>query len=86
MIEEDEEKERMSRKLVPDEQRAVVMAALQPKANKSEIARRYGISRSRVYQLLESALRDPKEKLREAEREAEFRRRVLELSRWGSRA
>jgi transposase-like protein len=76
----------MSRKLVPDEQRAVVIAALQPKANKSEIARSYGISRPRVYQLLEHALTDPKEKFREAEREAEFRRQVLELSRWGSRA
>jgi DNA-directed RNA polymerase specialized sigma subunit len=81
MIEEDEEKERMSRKLVPDEQRAVVIAALQYRSNKSEIARHYGISRSRVYQLLESALADPKSKLREAEREAEFRRRVLELTR-----
>jgi len=76
----------MSRKLVPDEQRAVVIAALQPKANKSEVARRYGISRGRVYQILGSALTDPKGKLREAEREIEFRRRVLELSRRGSLA
>ena len=73
----------MTRKLVPDEQRAVVMAVLQYGSNKSEIARRYGISRSRVYQLLESALTDPKSKLREAEREEAFRRRVLELSRGG---
>jgi transposase-like protein len=71
----------MSRKLVPDEQRAAVIAALQYRSNKSEIARRYGVSRQRIYQLLESALTDPKEKLREAEREAEFRRRVLELTR-----
>jgi transposase-like protein len=74
--------ERMSvRKLYPDERRAAILAALQPGANKSAIARRYGISRPRIYQLLESALTDPKEKLREAEREAEFRRRVLELTR-----
>ncbi len=81
MIEEDEEKERMSRKLVPDEQRAVVIAALQYRSNKSEIARRYGICRGRVYQIMEHALTDPKEKLRDAEREVAFRRRVLELTR-----
>jgi transposase-like protein len=71
----------MSRKLVPDEQRAVVMAALQYGSNKSEIARRYGISRSRVYQLLEDAVTDPMGKLKDAERETHFRREVLRLSR-----
>jgi transposase-like protein len=71
----------MSRKLVPDERRAIVMAALQFGSNKSEIARRYDISRSRVYQILGSALTDPKPKLREAEREVQFRREVLRLSR-----
>jgi transposase-like protein len=71
--------ERVSSKLTPDERRAVVMAALEPNANISEIARRYGIRRQRVYQLLEDALLDPKEKLREAGKELEFRRRVKEL-------
>ena len=71
----------MTRKLIPDEQRAIVMAALTPNANISEIARRYGINRQRIYQLLENALIDSKEKLREAEREVAFRRRVLELTR-----
>jgi transposase-like protein len=71
----------MSRKLVPDERRAVVLAALLPGSNKSEIARRFGISRSRVYQLLENAVTNPKDKLRDAEREADFRREVLRLSR-----
>ena len=69
----------MSPKLTPDERRAVVMAALDPDVNISEIARRYGIRRQRIYQLLESAMIDPKEKLREAEREVAFRRRVKEL-------
>jgi transposase-like protein len=73
--------EHMSRKLAPDERRAIVMGALQNGANKSEIARRYGISRGRLYQLLDNAITDPKGKLREAEREAEFRREVLRLSR-----
>jgi hypothetical protein len=39
-----------------------------------------------VYQLLGNALIDPKGKLREAEREAEFRRRVVQLSRRGNLA
>jgi transposase-like protein len=55
------------------------MAALEPNANISEVARRYGISRQRVYQLLEDALADTRGKLREAEREVAFRRRVKEL-------
>jgi transposase-like protein len=71
----------MSRKLLPDERRAVVMAALQFDSNKSEIARRYGISRGRLYQLLENAMTDPKVRLREAEREVAFRREVLRLVR-----
>ena len=69
----------MSSKLTPDERRAVVMAALEPNANISEIARRYGIRRQRVYQLLEDAMIDSKEKLWEAEREVAFRRRLIEL-------
>jgi transposase-like protein len=55
------------------------LAALEPNANISEIARRYGIRRQRVYQLLEDAMIDSKEKLWEAEREVAFRRRVNEL-------
>jgi transposase-like protein len=74
------------RKLYPDERRSAVLAALQPGANRKAVAEEYGISRSNLYQLLASALADPTAKLREAEREVAFRRRVLELSRWGSRA
>ena len=69
----------MSAKLTPDERRAVVLAALGRGVNISELARRYGIRRQRVYQLLEDAVTDPKGKLREAEREVAFRKRVLEL-------
>jgi transposase-like protein len=71
--------ERVSSKLTPDERRAVVIAALETNANISEIARRYGIRRQRIYQLLDSAVIDPKGKLREAEKELGFRRRVKEL-------
>jgi transposase-like protein len=80
-IDQQASNEHMGRKLAPDEQRALVLAAFQLDSNKSEIARRYGISRGRLYQLLENAITDPKCKLREAEREAEFRREVLRLSR-----
>jgi transposase-like protein len=69
----------MSPKLTPDERRALVIAALEPDANKCELARRFGIRRQRIYQLLEHSLSDPRTKLREAEREVAFRRRVLEL-------
>jgi len=69
----------MSAKLTPDERRAVVLAALERDVNVSELARRYGISRQRVYQLLEDATINPKGQLREAERELAFRRRVKEL-------
>jgi transposase-like protein len=73
--------EHMSRKLVPHEQRVIVLAALQYGSNKSEIARRHGISRARLYQFLENALTDPKGMLRDAEREVTFRQEVLRLSR-----
>ena len=69
----------MNRRLDPDQRRAVVLDALQYGSNKSELARTYAISRSRVYQLLEDAVTDPKGKLREAEQEALFRKGVLGL-------
>ena len=70
----------MSPRLYPDERRAVVLEALRSQSSITQIARRYGISRQRVYQLLEGAITDSKGKLRGTEKEAEFRRRVRELS------
>ena len=69
----------MRPKLTLDERRAIVLAVLEHDANVTELARRYGIRRQRVYQLLEEAMIDSKEKLWEAEREVAFRRRVIEL-------
>ena len=69
----------MSPRLHPDERRAVVLEVLQPQSSITQIARRYGISRQRVYQLVEGAIIDSKGKLTEAEKEVEFRRRVREL-------
>ena len=63
----------MSAKLTPDERRAGVLATLGRGVNISELARRYGIRRQRVYQLLEDATIDPKGQLGEAERELAFR-------------
>jgi transposase-like protein len=69
----------MSPKLTPDERRVIVLVALEHDASVTELARRYGVSRSRIYQLLDSAIIDPKGRLREAERECAFRRRVKDL-------
>ncbi len=70
----------MSPRLHPDERRAIVLEVLQPQSSITQIARRYGISRQRVYQLLEGTIIDSKGKLTGAEKEVEFRRRVLDLS------
>ena len=67
-------------KLSEEERRALVLDALAPGANKSELARKYGVSRARVYQLLDEALSDPEVKLRRAEEEVAYRRRLLELA------
>jgi transposase-like protein len=66
-------------KLTHDERRAAILAALERDANISEIARTYGVSRGNIYHLLEVATRDPKGRLREAEKELAFRKRVIEL-------
>ncbi len=63
-------------KFDPDERRALTLEALAG-ADKKALAQRYGVSRSRVYQLLDEALDDPKGKRDEAEKELKFRRRVL---------
>jgi hypothetical protein len=76
-----EKKRAYEQELVPDERRAEVLSALQYGANKSEIARRYDISRGRLYQLLGNALTNPRLKLRDAEKELQFRREVLRLAR-----
>ena len=55
------------------------MAALEPNANKSEIARRYGIRRQPIYQPVDGAMIDPRGKPRDAEKEVAFRKHVVEL-------
>jgi transposase-like protein len=65
-------------KLAEEERRAIVLHALAPGTNKSELARSYGISRARLYQILDEELADAEGKLRAAEAELSFRRRVVE--------
>ena len=68
-------------KLSEEVRRAIVLHALAPGSNKSELARFYGISRARLYQILEEELADAEGKLRAAEAEVSFRRRVVGIQR-----
>ncbi len=65
-------------KLSDDERREITLAALGD-ANKTELAAKHQISRRWIYFLLDEAMEDPEGKLAEAEKEAEFRRRVKEI-------
>ena len=69
-----------------EERRALVLEALSPGANKTELANRYGVSRQRIYQILDEELDDAEGKLRAAEDELlvaqdalKYKRRVLSL-------
>jgi transposase-like protein len=69
-----------------EERRALVLDALSPGANKTELANRDGVSRQRIYQILDEELDDAAGKLRAAEDELlaaqdelMYRRRVLTL-------
>ena len=66
---------------VPDSmRRAVVLAALQPDANKAAIAREHGVTREYVSKQAMRAVRAAEEELVEAKEELAFRQRVLELA------
>jgi len=67
-------------KLSEDERRNLVLEALAPGVHKTELARKYGISRARLYQILDEERTDAEVKLRRAEEEAAYRRLVLELA------
>lgn len=77
----------MPRKKIDDaERRELVLALLEKRAGGTELARRYGLGRTQVYNLLNDAKDDPERKLSEAlanveaaKAEVEFRQRVLEL-------
>lgn len=71
----------MTTKLTEEERRAVAISAL--RAEKygaiSELAQRFGVSRSRVYQIRD-AYSDPA-KLAELEGEVDFRRKMVKLAK-----
>jgi transposase-like protein len=67
-------------KLTPDERRRIILEALRG-ANKRQLALRYDIARSWLYALLDEVRENPEGKLRDAEAEADFRRKVVELLR-----
>jgi transposase-like protein len=62
-----------------EERREIVLKALDPETNITNLAKEYGITRSGVYAYLNWVRQDPVEKLRRAEEEVEFRKDVL---RW----
>jgi transposase-like protein len=64
-----------------EERREIILKALQPDANISAIARDHGINRNTIYKYFRYALDDPEQKMRDAEAEAAFRRKVWELVR-----
>jgi transposase-like protein len=68
-------------KLSNEERRQIILEALQPGANITQIARDHGISRRAIYKYFDYALDNPKQRMQDAEEEAAFRRKVWELVR-----
>lgn len=77
----EEERKKRGKRQDPATRRRVILEALQPGANLSKISRDYDLHRNTLYDLIENACTNPKEKLQDAEDEAAFRRRVWELVR-----
>jgi transposase-like protein len=63
------------------ERREIVLKALDPETNITQLAREHGITRGGVYAYLNYALDDPEGRVKEAEEEVEFRRKVWDLVR-----
>lgn len=61
-----------------EKRRRIALAALE-EDNVSGVARRYGISRRTVYDLMDDALADPEGALEDARKELEYRERVRQL-------
>jgi transposase-like protein len=67
--------------LTDDERHSMILEAIKPGAKIAEIAARYGVSRNAVYGNYLRAVRDPEGQWRRAQAEAEFRRKVYEMTR-----
>jgi transposase-like protein len=68
-------------KLSPEERRSLILAAVKPGANVTNVARQFGVTRNAVYDHYNRAARDPEGQWREAQAEADFRRKVYEMLR-----
>ena len=62
-----------------EERHEIILKALDPDANISQIARDHGMSRQGIYAYLDWVIDDPEGRLKAAEEEVEFRREVLRL-------
>ena len=70
------------KKLSDEDRRSMLLRALVPDAaNMTRIAQSYGITRRTLYSHIYRATKDPEGKWREAQEEANFRRKVWELVR-----
>ena len=70
------------KKLSDEDRRRMILRALGPDAASiTRIAQSYGITRRTLYSHIDRATKDPEGKWREAQEEANFRRKVWELVR-----
>jgi transposase-like protein len=67
--------------LTDEDRRRLILEAIGPNANISKIAREYGINRSTVHKHVNRAVKDPDRTMRDAEAEADFRRKAYEMTR-----
>jgi transposase-like protein len=69
------------KKLPDEDRRRMVLEAVTPWASVMRVAQKYGIQRNALYGHIKRAMQDPEGKMREAEAEAAFRRKVYEMTR-----
>jgi transposase-like protein len=65
-------------KLTKEERHNVILKALEPGVNISELAREHGLNRNTIYGLIRPAVKNPHKRLQEAEEEVRFLRQVCE--------
>lgn len=66
-------------KLTPADRRTLVLRVLRGESVLA-LSKEYGVARSWIYALTEEAKTDQQEKIREVERELEFRKKASEIS------
>jgi transposase-like protein len=76
-----QEEQTVVKVLTDEKRRQMILEAFGPESNISKIARQYGINRNTLHEHINRAVRDPEGRWREAQEEANFRRKVYELLR-----